>query len=73
MGEVKFYKSLDEKISDDKFKAEFGNGIISFVSWSRILPYIEHAIGKKITEKVGGIKVDQKGISVKFEKNENRR
>lgn len=69
MAVVKFYKSLSENISDDKFKAEFGNGTISFVSWNRILPYIEHAIGKNNSEKVEGIKVDQNGISVKFEKN----
>lgn len=68
MADIKFYKSLEQNISDDKFKAEFGNGVISFIGWNRILPYIEQGVNKKSTEKIVGIKVDRDGISVKFEK-----
>jgi len=71
--EVKIYKSLIDDISDEKFKSEFGRGVRSSVSWERLLPYIEHAVGKRLHEEVVGIKIDEKGVTVKFERDDQHR
>lgn len=72
--EVKIYKSLIENITDEKFKSEYGRGIHSTkVSWGKLVPYIEHIVGKRIHEEITGIKIDEQGITVKFEKDDQHR
>lgn len=68
MADLKIYKSLTQGVSDEKFKSEFGRGTVSFVSWERLRPYIEHSVGKKIDERIAGIKIDESGVTVRFEK-----
>lgn len=64
---------MKENISDDKFKAYFGSGVRVAISWDKLLPYIEHIGLKKHNEHVAGIKVDERGVTVKFEKNDQHR
>ncbi len=69
--EIKIYKSLIENISDEKFKSEFGRGVHSTkVSWIKLVPYIEHIVGKRVNEEIVGIKIDEQGVTVKFEKDD---
>lgn len=68
MAELKIYKSLINGIGNDKFKAEFGRGRFSFISWYSLQPYIEHMCNKDVNEKIDGIKIDEKGIHIKISK-----
>jgi len=68
MVDLKLYKSLIQNVSNDKFKNEYGRGTISYVSWERLQPYIEHAVGKNPDEIVVGLKIDETGIHVRFER-----
>lgn len=68
MAELKIFKSLDARKSNEKFKSEFGQGVISFVSWDRLIPYLNQSVDKKVEEQIEGIKVDEKGIHVKLVK-----
>ncbi len=65
---IKLYKSLEKSISDSKFEKEICDGTISFVSWERLKPYVEHAIGKTPREKIVGIEITQDGLTVKIER-----
>lgn len=74
MAEQKIFKSLVPNKTNDKFKAEFGQGVISFVSWDRMLPHIGHLVDRKVDEAIEGIKITEDGIHVKIvKKNGNRR
>lgn len=73
MADVKFYKSMNENISNDKFKTYFGSGVRVSVSWEKLLPFIEYITAKKPNEHVAGIRVDENGVTVKYEKNGNSR
>ena len=66
--QTKIFKSLVEGVSDDTFEKNDGSGVVSFVSWDRLKPYIEHAVGKKPDEKIVGLRIDNTGINVKFER-----
>lgn len=72
MADIKFYKSMDEDTSDDKFKTYFGSGTRVTVSWDKLLPFIEHITMKKPHEHVAGIKVDKDGVTVKYEKDDHK-
>jgi hypothetical protein len=66
--ETKIYKSLAKGVSDSAFEKNDGSGVVSFVSWERLKPYIEHAVCKKPDEKIIGLRIDNTGINVKFER-----
>jgi len=68
MADIKIYKSLTQGMSNDKFKSEYGKGVIGYVSWERLRPYIENSIAKKLDEKIVGIKIDEEGIHVNLRK-----
>jgi hypothetical protein len=73
MAENKVYKSLVKQKTNERLKSEFGQGVISFVSWERIQPHLEMCVDKKPDETIEGIKIDDAGIHVKIVKNGNRR
>lgn len=56
-------KSLSNKTVSEVKEAALTN----FISWERLRPYLEEAIGKRHYENVIGIEVDVEGITVKIE------
>lgn len=58
---ITFYPGVD--------KTDLNSGVLSEISWQRLLPYLEEVFYVNDNEKIIGITVSEYGIKAKFETN----
>lgn len=58
---------MDIEIAFKENLRKISPALSSNVSWDRLLPYIEQAVGKKPNEEVVGLLVNENGIRVQID------